>query len=290
MGLGELAGRRAPGYTGLVPLVRTSQRRRCPRQCHQQPLKGESGSGRVRRMQGAGWGPPGFTSILWREEVQVPRFLPLNTDGTSKIVGERYGKAGGEQTGPLHGPPSPRVPTHRWRRSGATLSRSPRGERAGVNVTGRAASSALCSQQVPPGPASPPPSPPRRPLLPASTGANLDEAVVLDEDGVAGQVPMDDWGAAGVQKAGRRGEPVELGQGCQEAGWMGEIAGRCSGKPRPSPECRQDLCAPALPGLAVDGLHEVGSKRQLGLGRLAQPCPVPLTVSVPNSIRTPAWP
>lgn len=93
-----------------------------------------------------------------------------------------------------------------------------------------------------------------------------------------------------MQKAGRRGEPVELGQGCQEAGWMGEIAGRCSGKPRPSPECRQDLCAPALPGLAVDGLHEVGSKRQLGLGRLAQPCPVPLTVSVPNSIRTPACP
>ena len=166
MGLGELAGRRAPGYTGLVPLVRTSQRRRCPRQCHQQPLKGESRSGRVRWMQGAGWGPPGFTSILWWEEVQVPRFLPLNTDGTSKIVGECYGKAGGEQSGPLHGPPSPRVPTHRWRRSGATLSRSPRGERAGVNVTGRAASSALCSQQVPPGPASPPPSPPRRPLLP----------------------------------------------------------------------------------------------------------------------------
>ena len=61
-------------------------------------------------MQGAGWGPPGFTSILWREEVQVPRFLPLNTDGTSKIVGERYGKARGEQTGPLHGPPIPQSP------------------------------------------------------------------------------------------------------------------------------------------------------------------------------------
>lgn len=166
VGLGELAGRRAPGYTGLVPLVHTSQRRRCPQQCHQQPLKEESRSGWVRRMRGAGWGPPGFTSILWREEVQVPRFLPLNTDGTSKIIGERYGRAGGEQTGPLHSPPSPRVPTHRWRRSGATLRRSPQGESAGVNVTGCAASSALCSQQVPPSPASP--VPPRRPLLPAT--------------------------------------------------------------------------------------------------------------------------
>lgn len=162
MGLGELAGRRAPGDTGLVPLVHTSQRRRCPWQCHRQPLKGESRSGHVRRIQGAGWGPPGFTSILWREEVQVPRFLPLNTDGTSKIVRERYERARGEQTGPPHDPPSPRAPTHRWRRSGATLRRSPRGERAGVNVTGHAASSALCSQQVPPGPASPPPPPPRQ--------------------------------------------------------------------------------------------------------------------------------
>lgn len=87
---------------------------------------------------------------------------------------------------------------------------------------------------------------------------------MLDEDGVAGQVSMDDGGAAGVQEAGKRGEPEELGQGCQEVGWTGEIAGRCLGKPRPSPECRQDLCAPALPGLATDGLHEVGSERQLG--------------------------
>lgn len=231
VGLGELAGRRTPGYTGLVPLVRTSQRRRCPQQCHQQPLKEESRSGWVRRMWGAGWGPPGFTSILWREEVQVPRFLPLNTDGTSKIIGERYGRAGGEQTRPLHRPPSPRVPTHHWRRSGATLSRSPRGESAGVNVTGCAASSALCSQQGPAQPglpcASPPTPPPCCPLHPASTGANLDEAVVLDEDGVTGQVPVDDGGAAGVQEAGRRREPVELGQGCQEAGCAGEITGRC---------------------------------------------------------------
>lgn len=40
-------------------------------------------------------------------------------------------------------------------------------------------------------PLQPPPSP-------ASTRANLDEAIVLYEDGIAGQVPVDDGGVAGV--------------------------------------------------------------------------------------------
>ncbi len=35
-----------------------------------------------------------------------------------------------------------------------------------------------------------------------STWANLDEAVVLDEDGVTGQVAVDDGRFAGVQVAG----------------------------------------------------------------------------------------
>lgn len=37
--------------------------------------------------------------------------------------------------------------------------------------------------------------------LPPLTRANLDESVVLDEDGVTGQVPMDDGGVTGVQVA-----------------------------------------------------------------------------------------
>ena len=40
-------------------------------------------------------GPPRLTSVFWREEVQVPRFLPLSTDGASKIVWERYGESAG---------------------------------------------------------------------------------------------------------------------------------------------------------------------------------------------------
>lgn len=37
--------------------------------------------------------------------------------------------------------------------------------------------------------------------LPPLTRANLDESVVLDEDGVTGQVPMDDGRVTGVQVA-----------------------------------------------------------------------------------------
>lgn len=62
--------------------------------------------------------------------------------------------------------------------------------------------------------------------------ADLDEAIVLNEDGVTGQVPVDDGGTAGVQKT----------------------------------ECRQDLRTPALPGLAADArLRRVGTKRLLSL-------------------------
>lgn len=38
-----------------------------------------------------------------------------------------------------------------------------------------------------------------------------------------------------------------------------EAVGTWRGKPRPSPECRQDLRAPALPGLLADGLCPTGA-------------------------------
>lgn len=58
---------------------------------------------------------------------------------------------------------------------------------------------------------------------PARTGADLDEPVVLYEDGVTSQVPVDDGRAAGVQKAAGhgRGEQAELGQGAPGRRGMG---------------------------------------------------------------------
>lgn len=51
------------------------------------------------------------------------------------------------------------------------------------------------------------------PAPPARTGADLDEAVVLYEDGVASQVPVYDGGAAGVQEtAGEGGEGGGVGR------------------------------------------------------------------------------
>lgn len=113
--------------------------------------------------------------------------------GLRRWSGSAEERAGAEQTGPFTALHPPRTPTHHWRRCGATLHRQPREGRAGVNATQRSA---------PPPPTFPvgSPAPPVQPR-PASTGADLDEAVVLYEDGVAGQVPMDDGGTAGVQKA-----------------------------------------------------------------------------------------
>lgn len=63
---------------------------------------------------------------------------------------------------------------------------------------------------------------------------------MLDEDGVAGEVAVDDGGLAGVQEAGDTERP-ERGS-CARPGWDGDSDGS-------SPESRQDLRAPALPGL-----------------------------------------
>lgn len=72
----------------------------------------------------------------------------------------------------------------------------------------------------------PQPCPPAQPR-PVSTRADLDEAVVLNEDGVAGQVPVDDGGAAGVQKtAGVGGEQAEPGHRAPERSGAAGQAGR----------------------------------------------------------------
>lgn len=99
--------------TGLVPPVRTSQRRRCPWQCRQQPLKGGE---QVRRDEtgaaAAGLLDSGLTAILRRQEVEVPEFLTLGADRASEVVRERWESAEGEQTRPRRALPpleSPRT-------------------------------------------------------------------------------------------------------------------------------------------------------------------------------------
>lgn len=82
------------------------------------------------------------------------------------------------------------------------------GERAKLAA---GASELLCPWLQAPSPAPSPAQP-----CPASTRADLDEAVVLNEDGVAGQVPVNDRGAAGVQEAADVGEGRVGGAG-QEA-------------------------------------------------------------------------
>lgn len=133
-------------------------------------------------------------------------------------------------------------------------------------------------------PAGAPPLPPAPPRL-ASTRANLDEAIVLNEDGVAGQVPVDDGGIAGVQKTAsiEEGRQEEPGQRAPERCRAG---GKRVGKARLSPECRQDLRTPALPGLAADArLRRVGTKRLLSL---RSPPATPLLI--PGHSESPAPP
>lgn len=66
-------------------------------------------------------------------------------------------------------------------------------------------------------PAGSPPLPPAPPRL-ASTRADLDEAIVLNEDRVAGQVSVDDGGTAGVQKTAsiEEGRQEKPGQSAPE--------------------------------------------------------------------------
>lgn len=110
----------------------------------------------------------------------------------------------------------------------------------------------------------PTPAPCPLPRL-ASTGADLDEAIVLNEDGVARQVPVDDGGTAGVQKTASIEDERQEEPG-QRAAERCRAGGKRVGKARLSPECRQDLRTPALPGLAADArLRRVGTKRLLSL-------------------------
>lgn len=88
---------------------------------------------------------------------------------------------------------------------------------------------------------------------------------MLNEDGVAGQVPVDDGGTAGVQKTAsiEEGRQEEPGQSAPERCRAG---GKPVGKSGFSPECRQDLRTPAFPCLAADArLRRVGTKRLLSL-------------------------
>lgn len=89
------------------------------------------------------------------------------------------------------------------------------------------------------------------PVPSGSTRTDLDEAIVLNEDGVTGQVPMDDGGAAGMQKAaGEWGKARVSGYESSGCYWASTCAAGSS------PECRQDLCTPAFPGLAAKQTHE----------------------------------
>lgn len=88
---------------------------------------------------------------------------------------------------------------------------------------------------------------------------------MLNEDGVAGQIPVDDGGTAGVQKTAsiEEGRQEEPGQRAPERCRAG---GKRVGKSGFSPECRQDLRTPTLPGLAADArLRRVGTERLLSL-------------------------
>lgn len=158
-------------------------------------------------------------------------------------------------------PPHPREPTHHWRRCGTTLQWPTQRERQDVSGAGRLGSLCPGLPQVLHSCPLPRPTPPRL----ASTGADLDEAIVLNEDGVAGQVPVDDGGTAGVQKTASIEDERQEEPG-QRAPERCRAGGKRVGKARPSPECRQDLRTPALPGLAADArLRRVGTKRLLSL-------------------------
>lgn len=65
---------------------------------------------------------------------------------------------------------------------------------------------------------------------------------MLDENGVTGEVPVDDGRLAGVQVAAERERGSESER---EKRSLGEE----SAQTLSSPESRQDLCAPAFPGL-----------------------------------------
>lgn len=156
---------------GLVPPAHTSQRRRCPQQCHWQPLK-ERGQLRERwGRRSAGGGGGRGRGTLWDSPLysggKKCRFRGSSRSarmGLRRSTGSATGSAGHELTDPSPRPPSPSTPTHHWRRCGATL-HDHRGERADVNAMGCRVSSALGSRRSPaPPPTEPHPSAPE-PIL-----------------------------------------------------------------------------------------------------------------------------
>lgn len=162
-GGGELAGRGSGATTSSAHIPKEKMSTAVPSATS---ANRENESGPAGRMRGAGRrralldSPPysGGKKCRFRGSSRSARM------GLRRSSGSATGSVGDERTGRLHGPPSPRGPTHHWRRCGATL-RRPEGRKSGVNAVGRWASSALGSRRSPspallPCPAPPRPAPP----------------------------------------------------------------------------------------------------------------------------------
>lgn len=80
------------------------------------------------------------------------------------------------------------------------------------------------------------------------TWANLNETVVLDEDGVTGEVAMDDGRLTGVQVTVTEGTRVNTAQKASQKIWP--LKEKPPTQMLSSPEGGQYLCAPAFPGLS----------------------------------------
>jgi hypothetical protein len=120
----------------------------------------------------------------------------------------------------------------------------------------------------------PDPPPPPAPPHPASTRADLDEAVVLNEDGVAGQIPVDDRGAAGVQETADVGEGRAGGAGSEGVGEVGRSG--ASARTSPGPHLSADRICVHQRFQAWRRTHDsVGWARRGGWACEARPPPSP---------------
>lgn len=147
-----------------------------------------------------------LTTIFRGEEVQVPLLLLLSQDGAPEVVRKCCRQCRAERAEEAGAPPHlthprmPHAPLEKMR-----CHTAPQGKRVQSRLwrSGHPSQGLGCPPSHPPIPGHGPPS----------TRANFDEAVVLDEDGVTGQVPMDDGRVAGVQKA-ERGRRAKSSSGC----------------------------------------------------------------------------
>ena len=193
-------------------------------------------------------------------------------------------RARDEQTGPLSHAPSPQGPHSplekiRCHTEPVTAGRKSRRQRDGALGVVHLRPRQVPQPHPPPLPSPAPPAP--EPILMRPLCCMKMVSLV--------RFPWMMGGLQACRKLGRRREQAELGQGCQGGGGA---EGRCSGKPRPSPERGQDLRAPALPGLAADGLRGMSAGKAAG-PEVPRPSPAPvpraaqhpLTTSVPSAPR-----